>query len=154
MKAAAQISRKSARYDFQDSDQYRELDETSRARLKTVVDDLGQLERALVSFMKDDDNGTPPKTLEQLVPKYIDRLPEDPFASPDEKIPDDLKHYQRSLDGRGYLYLHKPKPWTPPRGAWEIRSVGLRTFPLRYDKSNPGLIRTQGYWGRFPLDVF
>ena len=33
-------------------------------------------------------------------------------------------------------------------------SIGLRTFPLRYKNSNPGLIRSRGYWGRMMLDVF
>lgn len=163
VEGAAPELRKSPPYNFRDSDQYRALDESSRSRLKTVVDDLAQLERALDSFMKDHD-GTPPETLYQLVPKYIVRLSEDPFASPDEKIPDDLKHHQRSLDGRGYLYLQKPgggtitsyNPLTlkPSPGAWQIQSVGLRTFPLRYEKSNPGLIHTRGYWGRLQLDVF
>jgi len=78
---SAQELRKPAPYDFRDSDQYRALDETSRSRLETVVNDLEQLERALDSFMKDHD-GAPPEKLEELVPKYIDSLPEDPFAAP------------------------------------------------------------------------
>ena len=160
---AAQEIRKPATYDFRDSDQYRALDETSRSRLETVVEDLAQLERALNSFMNDHD-GAPPEKMEELVPKYIDSLPQDPFANSEEKIPDYLKRHQRSLDGRGYLYLQKPGgtsirsyvPLTfePSPGAWQIQSIGLRTFPLRYKNSNPGLIRSRGYWGRMMLDVF
>jgi hypothetical protein len=163
---SAQESRKSVKsvpYDFRDTDQYRALDETSRSRLETVVDDLAKLERSLDSFMKDHD-GAPPRTLEELVPKYIESLPHDPFATPEKPLPDYLKHHQTSLDGRGYLYVHKPRgrtiksydpiPFEPLPGAWQIQSVGLRTFPLRYERSNPGLIRTRGYWGRMMLDVF
>jgi hypothetical protein len=160
---AAQGIRKSPPYDFRDSHQYRALDETSRSRLKTVINDLERLERALNSFMEDH-NGAPPKTLEELIPKYLASLPEDPFASPEEKIPDYLKHHQRSLDGRGYLYIQKPSgvsiksydplEFSPAPGAWQIQSIGLRQFPLRYPVSNPGLIRTRGYWGRYQLDVF
>lgn len=161
--ASSQDLRKPAPYNFRDSDQYRALDETSRKRLEAVIIDLEQLEGALDSFMKDH-NGSPPKKLEELLPRYIDRLPQDPFASPDVKIPDYLKHHQRSLDGRGYFYLQKqgsfavksydPLSLEPSLGAWQIQSVGLRTFPLRYEISNPGLIRTRGYWGRMQLDVF
>ena len=50
---AAQELRKPATYDFRDSDQYRALDETSRSRLETVVEDLARLERAINSFMND-----------------------------------------------------------------------------------------------------
>lgn len=160
---ASQELRKPSSYDFRETAQYRALDETSRSRLELVVDDLEQLEGALDAFMKEHD-GAPPEKLEQLVPNYLESLPQDPFASPEESIPDDLKRHQSSLDGRGYLYRQKPGSrsiksyglleFEPSLGAWQIQSVGLRTFPLRYQKSNPGLIRTRGYWGRMILDVF
>lgn len=158
-----QESHKPADYDFRDSDHYKALDESSRSRLETVVKDLAQLEQSLDSFMKDHD-GAPPEKLEELVPVYIDRLPEDPFFNPDEKLPDYLKRHERSLDGRGYLYLRRPngmsitsyEPLTlaPSPGAWQIQSAGLLRFPFRYKTSNPGLIRARGYWGRMVLDVF
>lgn len=160
---AAQEIRKRATYDFRASDQYRALDETSRSRLDDVVEDLTQLERALDAFMEDHE-GAPPVKLEELVPKYIESLPLDPFAGPEEKVPDHLSRHQHSLGGRGYLYLQKPNGTSiksydplilePSPGAWQIQSIGLRTFPLRYPISNPGLIRTRGYWGRYMLDVF
>jgi hypothetical protein len=68
------------------------------------------------------------------------------------------------LQGGTYLFLQKPGgtsiksyvPLTfePSPGAWQNQSIGLRTFPLRYKNSNPGLIRSRGYWGRMMLDVF
>ncbi len=160
--AAAQ-PRKPAAYDFRSSERYRELDATSRERLEKVVADFAVLEQALNAFMEDH-QGAPPKTLTELVPEYVDELPVDPFAQKGVAIPDRLEHFNRSLDGRGYLYLQKPQgrlvrsgkrlEWQPSPGAWNIRSVGLPTFPLRYSVSNPGLIRTRGYWGRLLLDVF
>jgi hypothetical protein len=135
----AQELPKKESYDFRESDSYRALDEISRSKLETVVEDLSRLERALDSFMKDHD-GAPPKQLEELVPKYLASLPEDPFFNPDEEIPAYLKHHHRSLDGRGYIYLYRPKGSTiksydplilePSPGAWQVRSIGLRDFPL------------------------
>ncbi len=134
---AAQELRKPATCDFRDSDQYRALDEMSRSRLETVVEDLAQLERALDSFMKDHE-GAPPEKLEELVPKYIDRLPEDPFSNPEEKIPDYLNRHQCSLGGRGYLYLQKPNgtsiksydslTFEPSQGAWQIQASDCALF--------------------------
>lgn len=159
----AQEKAKSNDYDFRNTDAFRNLPETSRTRLETVAKDLSRLERALDSFM-DEHQGAPPERLEELVPKYLERLPEDPFFDSDEKIPDYLRAHQRSLDGRGYLYRFRPKgtmiksydplELEPSPGAWEVRSIGLRDFPFRYSKSNPGLFRSRGYWGRFQLDVF
>ena len=159
----AQEPRKPTSYDFRESDQYRALDDMSRLRLEAAVNDLGRLERALDAFMKDHE-GAPPIKLEELVPDYIEGLPQDPFWTVEDNIPAYLKRHQRSLDGRGYLYLQKPTGFSiksysplmlePTPGAWQIQSVGLRDFPLRYPRSNPGLIRTRGYWGRMKLDIF
>ena len=109
----------------------------SRSRLETVVEDLAQLERALDSFMKDHE-GAPPEKLEELVPKYIDRLPEDPFSNPEEKIPDYLNRHQCSLGGRGYLYLQKPNgtsiksydslTFEPSQGSWQIQASDCALF--------------------------
>ena len=160
---SAQEPRKQVSYDFRASEQYRALDASARLQLEQVVKDLSQLERALDSFMKDH-AGAPPQKLEELVPDYIDALPHDPFAASEQQLPEYLQRHQRSLDGRGYLYLQKPNgvsiqsydplTFAPSPGAWQIQSIGILNFPLRYRKSNPGLIRTRGYWGRIQLDVF
>lgn len=158
-----QKSHKPAMYDFRESDEYRALDDLSRERLATVVADFDELEAALNAFMNDHD-GDPPETLSNLVPKYMKALPRDPFANPRQAVPIWLKHHKRSLDGLGYLYLMRGKRETiesydllvfgTAPGAWEIVSVGLLGFPLRYEVSNRGLIRAQGYWGRYQLDIF
>lgn len=49
----AQELGKPTSYDFRASDQYRALDDMSRLRFETTVEDLGRLERALDAFMKD-----------------------------------------------------------------------------------------------------
>ncbi len=160
---AAQELRKPTTYKLRESNAYRALDLPTRKRLERVVADLAVLEKALNAFM-DDHNDAPPKSLRDLVPKYLKCLPVDPFAKSDIEIPQTLKHFKRSLDGRGYIYCQKangyliksyePLEFQPLPGAWDIRSVGLPTFPLRHPVSNPGLIRTHGYWGRRQLDVF
>jgi len=160
---AAQELPKSHIYDFRESAAYHDLDELTRKRLEKVVDDLDLIKHSLNAYMKDHSD-SPPKKLEDLVPRYLKRLPVDPFSAKDTSIPKHLKHFERSLNGRGYLYCHKPSghsiksyhplEFHPKPGAWDIRSIGLRKFPLRYQVSNPGLIRTRGYWGRLQLDVF
>ena len=159
----AQQLRKPPAYKFRESEAFRALDQPTKKRLEQVVTDFAVLEKALNSFM-DAHGGSPPKLLQDLVPKYLKKLPVDPFATKGAELSKGLKHFERSLDGRGYLYNHRPSGHViksyeplelqPSPGAWDIRSVGLKDFPLRYRVSSPGLIRTRGYWGRLKLDVF
>ena len=93
----------------------------------------------------------------------MQKLPVDPFAENAGKLPDHLQHFERSLDGRGYLYRQKPdgqtiKSYEPLEfehapGAWYIKSEGLQKFQFRYPRSNLGLIRSRGYWGRLQFDI-
>lgn len=151
-------------YDYRDSADYRELSPADRAKLERVVRDLRSLETAIKKYMLDHD-GNAPQTLDALLPDYASVLPKDPFAEADAPPKKFNDHYQPSLRGRGYLYKWRPGPsivksWKPltfhpSEDAWEIKSVGLENFPLRFRSSNGrGLIRSAGYWGRMILDVF
>ena len=151
-------------YDYRDSAEYHELSPADRAKLERVVKDLRSLETAIGKHMLDHD-GDAPKTLDALLPDYVSVLPEDPFAKPDATPKKLNEHYQLSLRGRGFLYKRragpsivkswKPLTFYPSEDAWEIKSVGLENFPLRFRSSNGrGLIRGAGYWGRLMLDVF
>ena len=151
-------------YHFRDSADYRELSAADRTRLERVVNDLRSLETAISKYLRDHD-GDAPKTLDALIPDYILALPEDPFADPGAAPKKLNEHYQLSVRGRGYLYKWragpsvvkswKPLAFHPGEDTWEIKSVGLENFPLRFrSKNGRGLIRSAGYWGRLKLDVF
>jgi hypothetical protein len=156
-----------AMYDYSESTEYRALDVEEREKLDQVIKDLQSLEAAIRKHMLDH-KGAAPKTLESLIPKYLPSLPRDPFFTP--RKPDD--HCQKSLSGAGYLYRRRPGPkfvtswdpltldpltFQPADDSWQIRSVGLPDFPLRYSpksKNGRGLVHRAGYWGHFIIDVF
>ena len=159
--ASAQADEPAA-YDHRQSVEYRALDVAVRTKLNQVVQDFAAIEAAIIKFMAAH-QGQPPQSLDELVPRFLAALPQDPFANSKAELPG---NWQRSLDGKGYLYQQRPGPvfvsswetpikWQQLDGAWQIKSAGLMNFPLRYaSKNGRGLLRTKGYWGRMKLDVF
>lgn len=150
-------------YDFRKSKAYAELEDEQRIKLETVDRDVAVFEAALTRYVKDHE-GTPPMTLDVLVPHYIAELPKDPFATEETAADRDLGQYKPSLDGWGYRYKRRdrityaissinPLELQTGDGSWEVRSVGLPDY--RYRAANArGLYQRKGYWGRFVIDVF
>jgi hypothetical protein len=150
---------------FRDSKEYADLKNAQRLKLETVDRDLAVLEAALDRYMKDQE-GTPPMTLDALVPRYVAELPTDAFATGKTAADENLGDYSPSLAGWGYRYRRRdkmayaissvnPLEVQTTDGSWEVRSVGLPDFPYRYRAANArGLYQRNGYWGHFRLDVF
>jgi hypothetical protein len=106
-----------AEYDYSESAEYRALDAEEREKLDQVVKDMQSLEAAIKKHMRDH-NGAAPNKLEALIPKYLPRLPRDPFFTPvfTPRKPDDYCHTSPSW--AGYLYKRRLGPtfvksWEP-----------------------------------------
>jgi hypothetical protein len=129
------------RYDFRQTDAYRELSEADREKLEQVHRDLIMLWGALDRYADNHDGKTPEK-LEQLVPLFLLELPVDPFATASSA---EKKHAETgvgSKDGWGYRY----RRGAPSNRAWCLSSVGLEGFPYLAERGNVGLYICKGTW--------
>jgi len=140
-------------YDYHKSEAYSKLTKDQQKRMAVAEKRLKKIQASLHKY-SDDYNGNAPTSLELLVPKYLDKLPKDPFATKEsaaEKA-EDIKPLLHSVDGRGFRYR------SGRARSWWLYSVGLRDFPFRYDsKNNTGVGYVQGYWhgpAQFTFDVF
>src|SRR5205085_2247990 len=85
-------------YEFRASAAYRQLSATDRQRLEQVVRDQVLIWGALDMFA-DEHSGTPPQTLDELVPHYLAELPSDPFATGETASEREIGSYARSKAG-------------------------------------------------------
>jgi hypothetical protein len=146
--AVAQGPRKEG-YDFHDSPEFKSLSKQQQAKLEKADRDLRELQNALNRYFKDHSDSPP--TLKSLVPLYLKKLPEDPFATmiTASVAKEKLRGYKTSLRGWGYRYRRSQTH------SDLIRSVGLHDFPYRSASANGrGLYRYRAYYSGFILDVF
>ena len=146
--AVAQGPRKEG-YDFHDSPEFKSLSKQQQSKLRKADRELRELQSALNRYFKD--HGKSPKTLKELVPRYLKELPEDPFATmvTASATTNELDGYNMSLKGWGYRYRRSKTR------AWHVRSVGLHDFPYRSaSKNGRGLYQYRAYYPGFTLDVF
>ena len=145
---AVSLAAADKQYDFRASDTYRKLSTSDRQRLEQVHRDLVLLWGALDMYA-DQHNGHPPKTLDDLVPRFLAELPSDPFATSKTAEAHDIGAYTRSKGGWGYRYMSgapiKMEGSGDNRG-WSISSVGLPDFPYLAEKGNRGLYVCKGIW--------
>jgi len=128
-------------YDFRGSAAYAQLSATDRQRLEQVRRDQLLLWGAL-DLYADEHNGALPKSLDQLVPRYLAELPTDPFATPQTESGQTSGGYTGSKGGLGYRY----QAGAPGNRAWIIASVGLPDFPYLAERGNVGLYICKGTW--------
>jgi hypothetical protein len=109
---------------------------------------LEQVHRDLVliwgalDMYADEHDGSPPTSLDELVPRYLAELPADAFASRETSTLN-LEHgYIPSRNGSGYRF----KRGSSGNRAWVISSVGLPEFPYLAEKGNVGLYLCKGTW--------
>ena len=144
--AACQAETKE-KYNFRKSEAYKQLSREHRDKLEQVSRDLTMLWGALDRYC-DDHEGNPPKTLEQLVPRYLAELPRDPFATKETKE-EKSKANTPSKDGWGYRYRIGPmfiSADIDTRRSWALVSVGLPDFPYNAERNNIGLYICKGIW--------
>lgn len=114
-------------YDFQKSPEFLRLTPIEKSGLMKVHHDLVLLWGALDIFTSEHDGNTPDR-LADLVPRYLEKVPDDPFAK---------------LDGTQRTYYYKKG--NPKVPAWVVGSIGLPDFP--YNAPNhKGLFRVRGFW--------
>jgi hypothetical protein len=128
-------------YDFRASGAYGQLPAADRQRLEQVRRDQVLLWGALDMFA-DQHGGTPPETLDELVPHYLAELPADPFATQRTASDQEIGGYTHSKGGLGYRF----KRGAPGNRAWVIASVGLPDFPYLAERGNVGLYICKGLW--------
>jgi hypothetical protein len=121
------------RYNFRSTPEYRALSAENRKKLEQVDRDFAKLSDAIKKYAGDH-KGLNPPSLEALVPRYLRKLPKDPFASAATAAKKRTARWQPSLKGRGYQCT--------PNDTWffSIASAGLPTFPYLCDR-NYGLYR-------------
>jgi hypothetical protein len=129
------------RYDFRQTDAYRNLSEGDREKLEQVHRDLIMLWGALDRYADNHDGKTPEK-LEKLVPHFLLELPVDPFATASSAQKKDTKTQVGSMDGWGYRY----RRGASSNRAWCLSSVGLEGFPYLAERGNVGLYICKGTW--------
>jgi hypothetical protein len=137
--ATTQVALSAQPYNFWKSSAYQQLSESDRTNLEKVTRDMTLLWGALDRYA-DDHDGRAPESLDDLVPRYLQELPRDPFATKESATKDRGKIYRASLDGYGYWYR---------RGqgrSWIISSVGLPQFPYLAERGNVGLYLPKGTW--------
>lgn len=134
-------------YDFRASNAYRLLSSADRQGLEQVHRDLVLLWGALDMYA-DAHGGTPPATLDELVPRYLAELPSDPFAT-QETAAVRTSHDTQSRNGFGYRF----RRGSPGNRAWVVSSVGLADFPYLAERGNVGLYICKGTWisGKNPV---
>lgn len=135
-------------YDFRASDAYKKLSTGDRQRLEQVHRDLVLLWGALDMYA-DGHGGHQPRTLDELVPRYLAELPSDPFATLQTAKDTSRGAYIPSKGGLGYRYIGgAPVTIAAPgdRRGWSISSVGLADFPYLAEKGNYGLYVCKGIW--------
>ena len=95
------VGNAAAPYDFRASEAYKKLSTSDRHASEQVHRDPVLLWGALDMYA-DQNNGSLPLTLDELVPNYLPELPADPFAT--ARIPDaqDPPGYTTSKEGLGY----------------------------------------------------
>jgi hypothetical protein len=135
-------------YDFRASDAYKRLSTGDRQRLEQVHRDLVLLWGALDMYA-DGHGGCQPRTLDELVPRYLAKLPSDPFATPQTAKDNDIGAYTPSKGGLGYRYISGAPVKIAGHGdkrGWSIASVGLPDFPYLAENGNHGLYVCKGTW--------
>lgn len=128
-------------YDFRASDAYSKLSAPDRQGLEQVHRDLVLLWGALDMYA-DEHNGSPPATLDDLVPQFLAELPSDPFATQTTAAIETTYGTTQSKEGMGYRF----KKGSSGNRAWVISSVGLADFPYLAEKGNVGLYVCKGTW--------
>jgi len=135
-------------YDFRASDSYHNLAKIDRERLEQVHRDLVLLWGALDMYA-DAHNGSLPKTLDDLVPRYLAELPTDPFATSRTANDRETGASTPSKGGWGYRYRSGAPIRIQGAGenrGWSISSVGLPDFPYLAEQGNRGLYVCKGIW--------
>ncbi len=115
-------------YDYQKSKAYAELSDQQRKKLAEAERSLKIVEAALHKYA-DDHNNQAPSSLGDLVPKYLDKLPKDSFATK-ESAAEKIEYMKPSLKGYGFRYR------CGSGRSWWLYSSGLKDFPYRYDSKN------------------
>ena len=132
------------RYDFRQTDAFRQLAEADREKLEQVHRDFVLLWGALDMYC-DYHNGEPPESLDDLAPLILRELPRDPFVTADiaaRAAEADKELYRSSLKGWGYQY----RKGSAGNRAWIISSVGLKGFPYLAEHGNVDLYICKGTW--------
>jgi hypothetical protein len=139
-----------AAYDFRKSDAYERLSASDKEKLEHVSRDMVLLWGALDMYA-DQHVGSPPENLDALVPRYLNDLPSDPFATEASAGERDAHGYTQCKKGWGYRY----KKGAAGNRAWVIASVGLPEFPYLAERDNVGLYVCKGVWisGQNPLMI-
>lgn len=132
------------RYDFRQTEAYRQLPDADREKLEQVHRDFVLLWGALDMYA-DNHGGAPPDSLDDLTPLFLRELPKDPFIAAEtaERAARDEDRVNRtSLKGWGYQY----RKGSPGNRAWIISSVGLKGFPYLAERGNVDLYICKGDW--------
>jgi len=128
-------------YDYRTNPAYDALSEDDRVRLEQVTHDFVLLWGALDMYA-DRRGGDLPDSLDDLVPRFLRRLPLDPFVTEENSGKATRAGYVPSADGHGYLY----RRGAPGNRAWIVASVGLPQFPYLAERGNIGLGQCKGTW--------
>lgn len=137
--SVAHAEDKKRMYDFRKTPQYKALSDTDRERLEIVHRDFTLLWGALDRYA-DEHAGMAPKSLSDLVPRYLRELPDDAFATKDTAAEQNIRYYIPSKDGYGYRYRQGVKR------SWIVSSVGLPDFPYLAKRGNVSLYLPKGTW--------
>jgi hypothetical protein len=134
--AATAIAGDHTKYNFRSTPEYAALSAENRKKLEQVDRDFAKLSAAIKSYAHDH-KGLSPDSLDALVPKYLRKLPRDPFATASRaagKSTSGWPDWKPSLNGRGYRCT--------PNDSWffRISSAGLPRFPYLCPQ-NYGLYR-------------
>jgi hypothetical protein len=121
------------KFDFRSTPECAALSAEKREKLEQVDRDFSQLS-AEISKYADDHGGRNPTSLDALVPKYLRKLPKDPFATASTAAEKPAYGWRKSLDGRGYQCT----PDDPM--FFHVASAGLPGFPYLCEQ-NYGLYR-------------
>jgi len=124
------------KYSFQNNEQWKSLSKEEQEKVIRGVQDLEKIEKALIAFWEK--NQRTPNNMEELCPEFLDKLPNDPFATDETKGKPaaELGLYsacEPSNNGTGYYYAGYGI-----YDAWIVQSVilpkfesrGLTIFPL------------------------
>lgn len=142
--AQQQTAKAEERYDFRQTEAYRQLSDADREKLEQVHRDFALLWGALDMYC-DHHGGEPPESLDDLAPLILRELPKDPFITAEiaERAARDEDRVNRSsLKGWGYQY----RKGSPGNRAWIISSVGLKGFPYLAERGNVDLYICKGTW--------